>query len=82
MKWNNVEENLPKSAGHYLVVAEWMGVIEKGEFDGKSKWSINHLFEPTHWMTLPDGPTLEAMYGSNESMRQFRTVIETVEDEK
>ena len=56
MKWIKVSERLPKKAGYYFVVADWMGIIEKGEFDGKSKWNIPHLFQPTHWMTLPELP--------------------------
>lgn len=59
MKWIKVKDQLPEKAGHYLVVADWMGVIEKGEFNGKNKWHINHLFEPTHWMHLPDVPFAE-----------------------
>lgn len=57
MKWIRVEDELPRSAGMYLVVADWMGVIEKGEFNGKDKWRIPHLFEPTHWMELPEAPS-------------------------
>lgn len=56
MRWISVKDRLPSSPGMYLVVAEWMGVIEKAEFDGKSKWSLNHLFSPTHWMPLPELP--------------------------
>ena len=56
MKWISIKDKLPRTAGMYLVVADWMGVIEKAEFDGKSKWALNHLFEPTHWMPLPKLP--------------------------
>lgn len=62
MSWIKIEDKLPPKAGYYLVVAEWMGVIEKGEFDGHSCWSINHLFDPTHWMFLPKPPQNEGNY--------------------
>ncbi len=36
---------------------EWMGVVEKGEFDGRSCWNItSHMFDVTHWMPLPEPP--------------------------
>lgn len=55
-QWINVNDNLPDEVGLYLVIADWMGVVEKAEFDGKDKWRINHLFIPTHWMPLPKPP--------------------------
>ena len=56
-EWISVKDKLPPTAGHYLVIADWMGVIEKGEFNGKDKWHIhNHLFDVTHWMPLPEPP--------------------------
>jgi ferritin len=56
-EWISVKKELPKSAGFYLVVADWMGVIEKAEFNGCSSWLIrNHVFEVTHWMPLPEPP--------------------------
>lgn len=55
-EWIKVKDRLPDVAGYYLVIADWMGVIEKAEFDGCSKWALNHLFVPTHWMPLPDPP--------------------------
>jgi uncharacterized protein DUF551 len=56
-EWIKIEDRLPDKAGYYLIVADWMGVIEKGEFDGKSSWFFYyHLFEPTHWMPLPQPP--------------------------
>lgn len=54
--WNSIKDKLPPEAGFYLVVANWMGVVEKGEFNGKDKWHLNHTFEPTHWMPLPSPP--------------------------
>ena len=57
MKWVSVEDQFPPKAGLYLVVAKWMGVIEKGEFDGNSNWHIHcHSFPSTHWMPLPEPP--------------------------
>lgn len=57
MEWISVKDRFPSIAGKYLVVADWMGVVEKGEFDGKSEWHIeNHLFDVTHWMPLPQPP--------------------------
>lgn len=57
MEWISVKDHLPNNGGHYLVVADWMGVIEKAEFDGKSNWYIhNHMFDVTHWMPLPELP--------------------------
>lgn len=55
MEWIKVKDRLPESAGLYLVVANWMGVIEKSEFDGKENWAITY-FSPTHWMPLPKLP--------------------------
>jgi hypothetical protein len=57
MKWISVEEKLPPTSGLYLVVADWMGVIEKAEFDKNDKWhSFSSPFDPTHWMPLPELP--------------------------
>lgn len=56
MEWININKRLPMEAGHYLVIADWMGIIEKAEFDGISLWNIPHLFTPTHWMQLPEPP--------------------------
>jgi hypothetical protein len=55
-KWNKIHDK-PKSAGLYLVIADWMGVVEKGEFDGKDQW-ICPFGGPiiTHWMLLPKPP--------------------------
>lgn len=71
-EWISVKKRLPRKAGLYLVVDYLMGVIEKGEFDGRSRWHINaHNFEVTHWMPLPEAPNdqistashLNAFYG-------------------
>lgn len=57
MSWISVEDELPPIPGHYLVVADWMGVIEKAEFDMGDKWhQFSSHFEPTHWMPLPKEP--------------------------
>lgn len=63
MSWIKIEDKVPPKAGYYLVVAEWMGIIEKGEFDGHSRWTLNNNFDPTHWMYLPQPPKNE---GNNE----------------
>lgn len=59
MEWISVKDQLPTKAGYYLAVADWMGVIEKAEFDGINKWHINHIFMPTHWMDLPELPEIK-----------------------
>lgn len=57
MKWINIKKIIPNKAGHYLVVADWMGVIEKGEFDGTCNWDCPFGGSSiTHWMPLPDPP--------------------------
>lgn len=56
-KWIDAEKELPKQAGHYLVVDDWMGIIEKAEFNGKDKW--NSPFNVTHWQELPNAPSEE-----------------------
>lgn len=55
MDWISTKEALPVKAGFYLAVCTWAGVVDKVEFDGKSRW--NYPFgEPTHWMPLPKPP--------------------------
>jgi hypothetical protein len=55
MEWTSVKESPPKEAGFYLAVCDWMGVIEKVEFDGINRWHFK-FGVPTHWMPLPEPP--------------------------
>lgn len=55
MDWISVKDKLPAQAGKYLVVGDWMGIVEKGEFDGKNRWHTP-FGNPTHWMSLPEPP--------------------------
>ena len=54
-EWVSLEERLPPVAGFYLAVCDWMGVVEKVEFDGKDRWNFS-FGKPTHWMLLPLPP--------------------------
>jgi hypothetical protein len=58
MDWKDAKKHPPKKAGHYLVVADWMGVIEKGEFDTKRGiWNCPFGGDcVTHYMELPEPP--------------------------
>ncbi len=53
--WINVKDEYPTKAGFYLVVDEWMDIVEKAEFDGIDRWNV--WFTPTHWMPLPQPPS-------------------------
>ena len=57
MEWISINDRLPNSPGHYLAVADWMGVVEKAEFDGTSQWNVSFGGSSvTHWMPLPEPP--------------------------
>jgi hypothetical protein len=53
-EWINAEEQLPKMAGYYLVCDNYLGVVDKAEFNGHSRW--NWPFDATHWTPLPEPP--------------------------
>jgi hypothetical protein len=56
MDWNEINQP-PKQAGLYLICVDWMGRIEKAEFDGATKCALDSLLPyPTHWMPLPELP--------------------------
>lgn len=52
--WISVKSRLPSKAGFYLVCDDFFEIVEKVEFDGKSRW--NWLMTVTHWMPLPEMP--------------------------
>jgi Protein of unknown function (DUF551) len=54
MKWINIKDRVPATAGFYLVADTFLGIVEKVEFDGISRW--NWIMHVTHWMPLPEPP--------------------------
>jgi len=58
IQWKRIDKEQPKNAGHYLTCIDFMGVIEKGEFNGVNKWHTCFGC-PTHWMELPDPPEFD-----------------------
>ena len=64
--WTSVEDGLPENYGKYLVQCRdgWQG---HAWFDdaGAGHWELmeaaagQHIFDVTHWMPLPEPPTME-----------------------
>ena len=63
-KWISVKESLPQEYGYYLVYIhedkkiELLDYYKHNEWEGDLGWATTENYGITHWMPLPECPTI------------------------